>query len=219
MTRAGLAGRWKAVAALAAVVGLHAIAGTGAGHGTRPSEPPSTQASRPGKTASTEPVGQLTSVQLRQLAEADVLKRRFAELYRQGRSAEAVEPAEQCVRICREALGEQHPEYATSLNNLAALHESMGDYARAEPLHRQAMEICREALGEHDPYYAANLNNLAMLYQSMGDYPRAEPLHRQAMEIRRKALGGKHPWYATSLNNLGLQQLISSSRDLVLDQA
>ena len=32
-------------------------------------------------------------------------------------------------------LGEKHPDYATSLNNLARLYQSMGDYAKAEPLY------------------------------------------------------------------------------------
>ena len=63
-----------------------------------------------------------------------------------------------------EALGEDHPDYATSLNNLAVLYQAMGDYARAEPLLRQAMEIRKQALGEDHPDYATSLNNLAGLY-------------------------------------------------------
>ena len=99
-------------------------------------------------------------------------------------------------------LGEGHPDYAVSLNNLADLYRAKGDYAAAEPLYRQAMEIRRAALGEGHPDYAASLNNLALLYQAMGDYAAAEPLFRQAMEIYRAVLGEGHPHYATSLNNL-----------------
>ena len=43
-------------------------------------------------------------------------------------------------------LGEKHPDYATSLNNLAMLHEAMGAYARAEPLLRQALDISQDNL-------------------------------------------------------------------------
>ena len=51
-------------------------------------------------------------------------------------------------------LGENHPDYATSLNNLAVLYQARGDYAKAEPLHRQALEIRKRVLGENHPDYA-----------------------------------------------------------------
>ncbi len=65
----------------------------------------------------------------------------------------------------QEALGENHPDYATSLNNLAKLYREMGEYSKAEPLFRNALEICKRALGENHPNYATSLNNLAMLYK------------------------------------------------------
>ena len=108
----------------------------------------------------------------------------------------------QALEITKKALGEEHPDYATSLNNLAELYRAMGAYDRAEPLYRQALEIRKKALGEGHPDYATSLNNLAGLYRAMGAYDRAEPLYRQALEIRKKALGEGHPDYATSLNNL-----------------
>ena len=108
----------------------------------------------------------------------------------------------QALEIRKKALGEEHPDYATSLNNLAALYHAMGAYDRAEPLYRQALEIRKKALGEEHPDYATSLNNLAELYHAIGTYDRAEPLYRQALEIRKKALGEEHPDYATSLNNL-----------------
>ena len=110
----------------------------------------------------------------------------------------------QCREIEKKALGEEHPSYATTLNNLAALYQSMGDYARAEPLYLQCKEIEKKALGEEHPDYAQTLNNLAELYRSMGDYARAEPLYLQCKEIFKKALGEEHPSYAKTLNNLAL---------------
>ena len=106
------------------------------------------------------------------------------------------------MEIRRAALGERHPDYAASLNNLAALYRATGRHAEAEPLYLQAMELRRTALGERHPDYAASLNNLAVLYRAMGRHAEAEPLFRQAMEIRRTALGERHPDYAASLNNL-----------------
>jgi uncharacterized protein HemY len=54
-----------------------------------------------------------------------------------GRHAEAEPLYKQATEIHREALGEQHPDYATSLNNLASLYDAMGRHAEAESLRRQ----------------------------------------------------------------------------------
>ena len=44
-------------------------------------------------------------------------------------------------------LGWRRPETEQSLNNLAALFDSMGDYAKAEPLYQRALKIYEKALG------------------------------------------------------------------------
>ncbi len=144
----------------------------------------------------------MTPEQRQRLREAERQNQLQDELRSQGKYAEGIEPCRKAMEIFAELLGVDHPDYATSLNNLAELYRAMGDYARAEPLFRQALEIRKKALGEDHPDYAASLNNLALLYQDMGDYARAEPLLRQALEINKKALGENHPDYATSLNNL-----------------
>ena len=93
-------------------------------------------------------------------------------------------------------------DYATSLNNLAALHQEMGEYEQALPLCKEAKEIYKKALGEQHPDYASSLNNLAALHQEMGEYEQALPLYKEAKEIRKKVLTEQHPDYAASLNNL-----------------
>jgi tetratricopeptide (TPR) repeat protein len=95
-----------------------------------------------------------------------------------GRHAEAEPLYLQAREIVRVALGEQHPDYATSLNDLAGLYAAMGRHAEAEPLYLKAMAINREALGEQNPAHATLLNNLAELYRAMGRYAEAESLCR-----------------------------------------
>ncbi|TRU32368.1 MAG: tetratricopeptide repeat protein [Microcystis aeruginosa Ma_MB_F_20061100_S20D] len=109
---------------------------------------------------------------------------------------------QQALEILGKSLGNDHPDYAGSLNNLAALYKSMGQYEQALPLHQQALEILGKSLGTDHPDYAGSLNNLAALYKSMGQYEQALPLHQQALAIRGKSLGTDHPDYAGSLNNL-----------------
>jgi tetratricopeptide (TPR) repeat protein len=123
-------------------------------------------------------------------------------LYERGQYAEAEPLYQRAMEIRRTALGETHPDYATSLNNLAGLYRAMGRHAEAGPLYRRAMEIRHAALGEGHPDYATSLNGLARLYRDMGWLDEAEPLFKQAMEIRRTALGEGNPDYADSLNGL-----------------
>ena len=106
--------------------------------------------------------------------------------------------------ICEKALGQEHPDTATSLNNLAEVLRSKGDYGGAEPLYRRALAINEKVLGKEHLDTAASLNNLAALLCSKGDYAGAESLHRRALAIYEKALGKEHPDTATSLNNLAL---------------
>ncbi|MBI4646451.1 MAG: tetratricopeptide repeat protein, partial [Bacteroidia bacterium] len=110
----------------------------------------------------------------------------------------------QAMNLWKEFLGEKHPLYATSLNNLALLYHNMGNYSKAEPLFTQAMNIRKETLSEKHPDYATSLGNLAYLYCTMGNYSKAEPLLIEAMSIWKETLGEKHPDYATSLNNLAV---------------
>ena len=63
-----------------------------------------------------------------------------------------------------------HKDYAGSLNSLAFVYSSRGDYPRAESLYRQVVEIRKQALGENNQYYAASLGNLANLYSRQGKY-------------------------------------------------
>jgi tetratricopeptide (TPR) repeat protein len=129
----------------------------------------------------------------------------MANLYNsQGRYSEAESLCFQGLEIRRSQLGTDHPDTASSLNNLAGLYRSQGRYSEAEPLYLQALDIRRSQLGTDHPSTATSLNNLAGLYESQGRYSEAEPLYLQALDITRSQLGTDHPSTATSLNNLAL---------------
>jgi tetratricopeptide (TPR) repeat protein/CHAT domain-containing protein len=145
--------------------------------------------------------------QRQRLQEAVRLKEHARDLFAQGKHGEAIDPCSKAIQIVGELLGENHPDYAANLNNLAGLYLDIGDYAKAQPLFRRALDINKRVLGENHPNYADSLNNLAALYLHIGDYAKTESLYRQALEIRKRALGEDHRDYAQSLNNLaGLYQ-------------
>ncbi|WP_375452924.1 tetratricopeptide repeat protein [uncultured Nostoc sp.] len=124
--------------------------------------------------------------------------------YGQGLYNQALPWYEQCLEVTIMRLGDEHPDVAASLNNLALLYYSQGRYSEAEPLFIQALALRRKLLPEEHPDVATSLNNLAVLYDYQGRYSEAEPLHIQALALRRKLLPEEHPDVASSLNNLAL---------------
>ncbi|HLP88444.1 MAG TPA: tetratricopeptide repeat protein [Nostocaceae cyanobacterium] len=120
----------------------------------------------------------------------------------QGFYGKAAPWREQCVEVTKQRLGEEHPNVATSLNNLAVLYYCQGRYDEAELLSQQALDLYRRLLGEENLDVANSLDNLAVLYISKGVYSEAEPLLQQALSLRLRMLGKEHLDVATSLNSL-----------------
>ena len=156
----------------------------------------------PGETGAYRLEWQTATATEQDLAQATQLNQQVDELYQAGRYAEAIPLAEQALTIRETALGPDHPDTATSLNNLAFLYDSQGRYGEAEPLYQRSLAIRETALGPDHPDTATSLNNLAFLYDSQGRYGEAEPLYQRSLAIRETALGPDHPDTATSLNNL-----------------
>ena len=100
------------------------------------------------------------------------------------------------------SLGNNQPDVATSLNNLAQLYCIQGCYQQAEPLDLQIIKLLKQLGGEKHPDIATILSNLSALYYAQGRYNEAETLCEQALELTKCLLGEKHPDVATSLNNL-----------------
>ena len=109
---------------------------------------------------------------------AEYLNLQGRALYEAGDYRDAEEPLTQALALREQALGPEHPDVATSLNNLAVLYHAQGQYAKAEPLYQRALAIREKALGPEHPDVATSLNNLAGLYHAQGQYAKAEPLYR-----------------------------------------
>ena len=92
----------------------------------------------------------------------------------------------------QKALGLDHPNVGTVLNNLAALYNSQGRFADAEPLYKRALSSYKKALGLDHPKVGTALSNLAEFYRGQGRFADAEPLFKRALSIREKALGPDH---------------------------
>ena len=79
--------------------------------------------------------------------------------------------------------GEQHPNVAICLNNLATLLIDTNRAEEAEPMLRRALKIDEAAFGEQHPNVAIRLNNLAALQSNTNRAEEAEPILRRALDI------------------------------------
>jgi len=89
-------------------------------------------------------------------------------LHDAGDYRHAEEPWTQALAIREKALGPEHPDVATSLNNLAGLYRAQGQYAKAEPLYQRALAIAEKALGPEHPNVATLRKNYAALLRAAG---------------------------------------------------
>ena len=95
--------------------------------------------------------------------------------------------------IRERVLGKDHPDTATSLNNLAELLEAGGLRRRQAALRAGVGDSGRRVLGKDHPDTATCLNNLAGLLQAQGDYAAAKPLYERALAIREAACWARPP--------------------------
>ena len=102
----------------------------------------------------------------------------------------------------RALYGEEHPEVAASLRNLAFLEMTRNDFESAEAHYRQALAL-RRRLQPFEPAPTGEiLNDLAVLHLSHEDFTVAEELFHEALDLRRTHLDTDHPDIAETLNNL-----------------
>ncbi|MDZ7962310.1 MAG: tetratricopeptide repeat protein [Aulosira sp. DedQUE10] len=133
-----------------------------------------------------------------------LLNRTGYYLKERGQYSEAEPLYQTALSLRQRLLGQEHPDVATSYNNLAALYRSQGRYSEAEPLYQTALSLRQRLLGQEHPDVATSYNNLALLYYSQGRYSEAEPLLQKALSLWQRLLGEEHPDVATSYNNLAL---------------
>jgi tetratricopeptide (TPR) repeat protein/tRNA A-37 threonylcarbamoyl transferase component Bud32 len=113
-------------------------------------------------------------------------------------------------------LGEDHPEVAISLINIANALIGEGDQAEAEQLARRAQAIFEKKFGANHPYTASSHNVIGNSLLERGrklawdDPEAARPLFLQAVDnylkaiaIREANLGSERQPLALSLHNLG----------------
>ncbi len=133
-------------------------------------------------------------------------------LHRQGEYGLARQHYAEAVEIRRrgtdvEALGR-------TLNALGTFERDLGDYSRAEMLHREAvalLELERSAAAE--PELAWALANLGTALRRQASYDQAEQCYQRAEQIQRRLYHEPHQVLAYTLDQFGLLRLSQSRLD------
>lgn len=132
----------------------------------------------------------------------DELDKELGVLFQKRDFKKAITVAQKLIELTQKEVGENHPDYASSLSNLGVAYAGDFQFDLAEALYIRASAIRKNTLGENHPGYAGGLNNLGTLYFRAGKYEKAKSLLLEAIAIRKKALGEEHPDCILSMHNL-----------------
>jgi tetratricopeptide (TPR) repeat protein len=116
---------------------------------------------------------------------------------------------ERALRLRLDALGEQHPATAGTLQSLGATYGYMGDQGSAIMLCERALRIYKDTLGPH-PDTAGTMSNMGAAYDRKGQSKEAIELYQQALRIYESTVGRMHRhaaeaihWMSTAYYKLG----------------
>lgn len=124
-------------------------------------------------------------------------------LVKYGKYDEALGIAQRCVELSEKLFGENHPDTASSYDEIGVVYDSKGDYDIALEYYNKALTIQQQVLGENHPDTSASYNNIGAAYYYKGDYDTAIESHKRSLAIRQQVLGENHPATAFSYNNIG----------------
>ena len=95
--------------------------------------------------------------------------------------------------ILERVLPPDHPDFATSLNNLAATYSALGDFRKALEYHLKSLSIFEKVLPSDHPHLATAYNNVGYTYGELGQYPQALDYIKKSLSIFEKSLPKGHP--------------------------
>lgn len=127
--------------------------------------------------------------------------------------AEAEQLYQRALAIREQILESEHPDTATTLNNLADLYLAQKRNKQAEQLYQRALAIREQVLGSLHSDTAISLSNLARFYRHQGKFERAEPLYQRALAIQEQILGFQNASTAMTLYRLAFLYYVQGKYD------
>ncbi|KAI9688258.1 MAG: hypothetical protein M1822_001764 [Bathelium mastoideum] len=119
-----------------------------------------------------------------------------------GRVREAVTWLEECHRLRKDNLKEDHPDRLVSQHELAGAYKADGQVRKAVVLLEQVVAIEEKILAQKHPSRLASQHELARAYEADGQVRKAVVLLEQVVAIEEKILAQEHPSRLTSQHEL-----------------
>ncbi|MFY0538464.1 tetratricopeptide repeat protein [Nannocystis pusilla] len=149
----------------------------------------------------------------RQLERANVITMLGKAAYSRGEFEVADRHYQSVLTIRREALGPDHPDVASALNDLGDNDYARGRYAEARANLELALALRTRVLGPGHPDISNTETSLGALFYATADYRAARDHYARAVAIRSAALGPDHPRTAGALMNLGNAEIVLGDLD------
>ncbi|HYI00107.1 serine/threonine-protein kinase, partial [Hyalangium sp.] len=121
-----------------------------------------------------------------------------------GRYPEAWEKATRALALWEKALGPEHPNVASSLQQLSSITWWMGKYPQALEYAERALALKMKALGPEHPDVAKVMKTSAAALRDLGRYEEARQRFEQVLALQVKILGPEHPDVAGALSNMSV---------------
>lgn len=116
---------------------------------------------------------------------------------------EALDHFDRAVAARSEVHGEDSPEIAETLNDMAMTHYQIGEYDLAEEKWQQSLRIFSTEMGPDHPKSLQLRSRLAAVKNHRGSHAEAAVELKEILEAQRGIYGNQHPVVATRLFELG----------------
>jgi tetratricopeptide (TPR) repeat protein/tRNA A-37 threonylcarbamoyl transferase component Bud32 len=119
-----------------------------------------------------------------------------------GEYDQALESHGRALKIRTEVHGEDHPEVASSLNNLANIHLRQSHLDLAEVGYRRALAIWERTLGPTHAYVARVQSNLGEIHAARGEHDQALSAFEASIATKKALFGPNNAGVALSLGSI-----------------
>jgi CHAT domain-containing protein/tetratricopeptide (TPR) repeat protein len=119
-----------------------------------------------------------------------------------GRFPDAEKAFGRALAIGRASRGEDHPNIAAAMGNLATVMAHESRFTEAEDIYKRTLAIDEKLFGPSHPITAIGLSNLASVYSDQGRTQEAAGLQQRVLAINERAFGSDSPDVARDLTNL-----------------
>jgi serine/threonine protein kinase/tetratricopeptide (TPR) repeat protein len=128
----------------------------------------------------------------------------LGETYRGlGLPAQAVAMHQRALTLRQAALGADHPDTISSMQNLATANEACGRHELALALREEVLQLCQAKFGPKHFETLRSMRSLAGSYGYAGRKTEAISLLEETLKLEAAQLGSSHPETLTTMQQLG----------------